>query len=62
MDVMGWSSTSMTQRYRHVPDALRRRIADQMGGLLWGTEDTENGEDDDDDGASGGLVPALKGQ
>jgi len=41
MDVMGWSSTSMTQRYRHVPDALRRRIADQMGGLLWGTEDTE---------------------
>jgi integrase len=56
MDVMGWSSVSMTQRYQHVPDALRQRIADQMGGLLWGAEDTQNR--DDDDGAAGALVPA----
>jgi integrase len=35
MDVMGWSKIDMAQRYMHVPDELRRRIADQLGGLLW---------------------------
>jgi integrase len=60
MDVMGWSSISMTQRYQHVPDASRRRIADQIGGLLWGAEDTENGEDHD--GANGAVVPAWRGK
>lgn len=35
MDVMGWSKIDMAQRYMHVPDELRRRIAAQLGGLLW---------------------------
>jgi integrase len=51
MEQMGWSSTSMAQRYQHVPDEVRQRIADQLGGLLWG-------EDGDDGGAAGALVPA----
>jgi integrase len=46
MDVMGWSSASMAHRYQHVPDALRQRIADQMGCLLWGSS-TDDGEEDD---------------
>ncbi|WP_024875357.1 tyrosine-type recombinase/integrase [Saccharomonospora piscinae] len=35
MDVMGWSKMDMAQRYQHVPDELRRSIAQQLGGLLW---------------------------
>lgn len=35
MDVMGWSKIDMAQRYMHVPDQLRQRIATQLGGLLW---------------------------
>ncbi|MPY99446.1 MAG: tyrosine-type recombinase/integrase [Actinophytocola sp.] len=41
MDVMGWSQASMAKRYQHVPDELRQRIADQMGGLLWSDTDGE---------------------
>jgi integrase len=43
MDVMGWSKIDMAQRYMHVPDELRQRIASQLGGLLWKTpaEDDE---------------------
>lgn len=52
MDVMGWSTASMAHRYQHVPDELRKRIAQQLGGLLWGEEH------DDDDGSAGALVPA----
>ncbi len=40
MDVMGWSKADMAKRYMHVPDDLRRRIADQVGGLLWADKDT----------------------
>lgn len=53
MDVMGWSQVSMTKRYQHVPDAVRRNIASQLGGLLW--QPPEDG--DDGDGAAA-LVPA----
>ena len=35
MSVMGWSSTAMAARYQHVVDAVRRGVADQVGGLLW---------------------------
>jgi integrase len=35
MDVMGWSQTSMTTRYQHVPNELRAGIATQLGALLW---------------------------
>jgi len=53
MDIMGWSKIDMAQRYMHVPDELRQRIASQLGGLLW-----KASEDDDDDGPGGVLVPA----
>jgi integrase len=45
MQVMGWSNTAMATRYQHVPDALRQRIAEQLGGLLWGAAGTERGEE-----------------
>ncbi len=35
MDVMGWSKADMAKRYMHVPDEVRQRIAQQIGGLLW---------------------------
>lgn len=35
MSVMGWSSTAMAARYQHVGAAMRRGVADQVGGLLW---------------------------
>lgn len=40
MDVMGWSHTSMTVRYQHLSGQVRRDIADQLGGLLWGATET----------------------
>lgn len=39
MDLMGWSRLSMTQRYQHVPDQLRRDVADKLADLLWATDD-----------------------
>jgi len=39
MDLMGWSQLSMTQRYQHVPDQLRRDVADKLGHLLWSTDE-----------------------
>lgn len=53
MDMMGWSRSEMAKRYMHVPDEVRRKIAFQVGGLLW-----ETPEDDDEDGAAGLPVPA----
>ncbi len=35
MSVMGWSSTAMAARYQHVVAAVRRDVANQVGGLLW---------------------------
>jgi integrase len=46
MDIMGWSSAGMLKRYQHVSDALRRGVADQIGGLVWGPTETEKGPDD----------------
>jgi integrase len=45
MDVMGWSKIDMAQRYMHVPDELRHRIAAQVGGLLWGNPEGNPTED-----------------
>lgn len=53
MDLMGWSQLSMTQRYQHVPDQLRRDVADKLGQLLWATDEGENGSS-----AGGVPVPA----
>lgn len=47
MELMGWSQLSMTQRYQHVPDQLRRDVADKAGRLLWaGTNHDDYGEDE----------------
>lgn len=35
MAIMGWSSSAMAARYQHVTDAMRRSVADQVGGLIW---------------------------
>lgn len=53
MDVMGWSKIDMAQRYMHVPDELRQRIASQLGGLLWKAP-----TEDDDDGTADAPAPA----
>jgi integrase len=39
MAIMGWSSAEMAARYQHVLDSIRKGVADQVGGLLWGTDD-----------------------
>jgi integrase len=39
MAIMGWSSASMAARYQHQIDAIRRDVAQQVGGLLWSAED-----------------------
>jgi integrase len=44
MDVMGWSSGDMVQRYQHVTDPIRQDIAKRIGGALWksaGTSEVE---------------------
>lgn len=35
MAIMGWSNTAMAVRYQHVIAAIRRDVADSVGGLLW---------------------------
>lgn len=37
MEIMGWSNTAMAKRYQHITAGLRRTVADQVGGLLWGS-------------------------
>ncbi|TDC94012.1 site-specific integrase [Saccharopolyspora aridisoli] len=36
MDLMGWSTISMKQRYMHVTDALRRDVAVRLNTYFWG--------------------------
>jgi integrase len=51
MAIMGWSSAEMAARYQHVLDSIRKGVADQVGGLLWGTDgppDDDQGDGDDD--------------
>ena len=35
MQIMGWSSTAMAARYQHVTSGIRRKVAKQVGGLIW---------------------------
>lgn len=35
MGVMGWSNTAMAARYQHITAAIRRDVAQRVGGLLW---------------------------
>jgi hypothetical protein len=41
MAIMGWSSAEMAARYQHVLDSIRKSVADQVGGLLWGAADDD---------------------
>jgi len=36
MGVMGWSSSAMAARYQHLTAEIRRDVAKQIGGLIWG--------------------------
>ena len=46
MAIMGWSSASMAKRYQHLIDSIRRDVAKQVGGLLWGVSDNDQEESD----------------
>lgn len=35
MDIMGWSTMAMKQRYMHVTEGLRRDVAEQLNGYFW---------------------------
>ena len=37
----------MAARYQHVLDSIRKGVADQVGGLLWGTDDDDGSTDRD---------------
>ncbi|WP_425413363.1 hypothetical protein [Micromonospora pallida] len=50
MGIMGWSNSAMAVRYQHMTDQVRRDIAQQLGGLLWGDPPRQPGE-------SGGEPP-----
>ncbi|GGM82226.1 site-specific integrase [Longimycelium tulufanense] len=41
MEIMGWSQLSMTQRYQHVTSDLVANIAEQVGDLFWGSNETQ---------------------
>ena len=64
MDVMGWSSSAMVERYQHITAPVRMDIAERVCGLLWTpvpAKEVPNDEEDPDEGeegAAGLLVPA----
>jgi integrase len=35
MGVPGWSNTAMAARYQYITAAIRRDVAEHVGGLLW---------------------------
>lgn len=45
MAIMGWSSAEMAARYQHVLESIRKGVADQVGGLLWGPTDDGHSTD-----------------
>jgi DNA invertase Pin-like site-specific DNA recombinase len=38
MGVMGWSDPATAQRYAHMVEAIRKDVAERVGGLLWTIE------------------------
>jgi integrase len=42
MAIMGWSSAEMAAWYQHMLDSIRKGVADQVGGLVWGTHKPES--------------------
>jgi hypothetical protein len=40
MDMMGWSTTAMKQRYQHVTEGIRRDVAGQLNDYFWKATET----------------------
>jgi integrase len=57
MAVMGWSNTAMAARYQHIIAAIRRDVANSVGGLLW--KPTEPLAPDASDDPPGDSAPAA---
>jgi integrase len=55
MGVMGWSNSAMATRYQHITDAVRRDVAQRVGGLLWTPAQQAT-----DDGSSPGVLGARR--
>lgn len=47
MGIMGWSNSAMAVRCQHMTAQVRRDIAQQLGGLLWGDSPRRPGESGD---------------
>jgi hypothetical protein len=60
MAIMGWSNTAMAARYQHIIAAIRRDVANSVGGLLW--KPTEPSAPDADDDATDDLHRPLNRQ
>lgn len=58
MSIMGWSSPAMAKRYQHVLDAIRKDVANRVGGLLWDPVEDTDDDEDQDDGTAGVAIPA----
>ena len=56
MSIMGWSSPAMAKRYQHVLDAIRKDVANQVGGLLWEGSEITAADDGDDPPGHGGSA------
>ncbi|MER7670670.1 site-specific integrase [Kitasatospora sp. NPDC096128] len=48
MAIMGWSSTSMAQRYQHVTEPMLNDVGMKIGKALWGEAGRVPGEPDED--------------
>jgi hypothetical protein len=57
MAIMGWSNTAMATRYQHIIAAIRRDVANSVGGLLW--KPTEPPAPDAGDDATDDPAPAA---
>jgi integrase len=42
MAIMGWSSTSMAQRYQHVTEPMLNDVGKKVGVLLWGKAEEQD--------------------
>lgn len=49
MGLVGWSSSSMIERYQHLADDIRQGVAAQIGGLVCGGEEAGTTEKSGDD-------------
>ena len=57
MAIMGWSNTAMAARYQHIIAAIRRDVANSVGGLLW--KPNEPPTPNDGNGATDDPAPAA---